>query len=158
MAVEIAGRSAIRREVEEAVLAQFRERTPQSRLAHEAARKVMPGGDTRTIAFHAPYPVQVQDGQGCRFIDADGNEYYDLLNNYTSLIHGHSHPAVTAAVAAQIGRGTAFPAPNRYQTRLAEIMTERVASCDLVRFCNSGTEAVMNAIRAARAFTAANWW
>lgn len=153
MAVDIANRPAIRGEIEEAVLGQFRERTRQSAAAHEAARKVMPGGDTRTIAFHAPYPVQVQEGQGCRFVDADGNEYYDLLNNYTSLIHGHSHPAVTAAVAAQIGHGTAFPAPNRFQTRLAEIMTERVTSCDLVRFCNSGTEAVMNAIRAARAFT-----
>ncbi|MFM9107828.1 MAG: aspartate aminotransferase family protein [Chloroflexota bacterium] len=153
MAVDIATRPGLRGEIEDAVLARFRERTRASREAHAAARKVMPGGDTRTIAFHAPYPVQVQEGNGSRYVDADGNEYYDLLNNYTSLIHGPSHPAVTAAVAAQIGHGTAFPAPNRYQTRLAEIMTERVASCDLVRFCNSGTEAVMNALRAARAFT-----
>jgi glutamate-1-semialdehyde 2,1-aminomutase len=153
MAVDAAAGTALRREIEDAVLARFRERTPQSAAAHEAARRVMPGGDTRTIAFHAPYPLQVEEGLGCRFVDVDGNEYYDLLNNYTSLIHGHSHPDVTAAVAAQIGRGTAFPAPNRYQTRLAEIITDRVSSCDLVRFCNSGTEAVMNAIRAARAFT-----
>lgn len=153
MVTDIATRPAIHHEIQDAVLARFRERTPISHAAHEAAKKVMPGGDTRTIAFHAPYPVQVQQGNGCTFVDADGNEYYDLLNNYTSLIHGHSHPAVTAAVMAQVGHGTAFPAPNRYQTRLAEIMTERVASCDMVRFCNSGTEAVMNAMRAARAFT-----
>jgi glutamate-1-semialdehyde 2,1-aminomutase len=142
-----------RAEIEAEVLATYRARTPRSAALHEAARRVLPGGDTRTVAFHAPYPLAVQEGRGCGFVDADGNQYIDLLNNYTSLIHGHAHPAVTEAVAAQIGRGTAFPNPNRFQTRLAEIITERVASVDLVRFCNSGTEAVMNALRAARAFT-----
>lgn len=140
-------------EVEAAVLAAFQARTPTSRALHEAAAEVMPGGDTRTIAFHQPYPLDVQEGRGCVIVDADGNEMIDLVNNYTSLIHGHGHPAVTAAVVEQVGMGTAFPNPNRAQTRLAEIMTERVASVDLVRFCNSGTEAVMNALRAARAFT-----
>jgi glutamate-1-semialdehyde 2,1-aminomutase len=113
----------------------------------------MPGGDTRTIAFHAPYPLVITQGQGCRIEDADGRTYIDLLNNYTSLIHGHGHPAITAAVAECLPRGTAFPAPNEAQTRLAEIMAGRVASVDMMRFCNSGTEAVMNALRAARAFT-----
>jgi len=142
-----------RGEVEAEVLAAYRERTPRSAERHAAARRVMPGGDTRTVAFHAPYPLGIEEGRGCRLWDADGNEYLDLLNNYTALIHGHGHPAVAAAVAEQLPRGTAFPAPNRAQTRLAEIIGERVASVDLVRFCNSGTEAVMNAIRAARAFT-----
>ena len=142
-----------RAEVESAVLAAYRARTPVSRELHERASQVMPGGDTRTIAFHQPYPLDVQEGRGCIFIDADGNELYDFVNNYTSLIHGHGHPDVARAVQAQVGLGTAFPNPNRAQTRLAEIMTERVASVDLVRFCNSGTEAVMNALRAARAFT-----
>ena len=142
-----------RTEVEAEVLAAYRARTPRSATAHDAARRVMPGGDTRTIAFHAPYPLAIDHGAGCRVWDADGYEYVDLLNNYTSLIHGHAHPLVTAAVAAQISRGTAFPAPNPAQTRLAEIIAERVASIDLVRFCNSGSEAVMNALRAARAFT-----
>ncbi|HEU5430340.1 MAG TPA: aspartate aminotransferase family protein [Thermomicrobiales bacterium] len=151
MATETIARS--RQEVEAAVLAEYRARTPRSAELHEAARRVMPGGDTRTIAFHAPYPLAVTHGEGFRYWDADGNEYIDLLNNYTSLIHGHAYPAVTEAVTAQLPRGTAFPAPNPYQTRLAEIITGRVASVDLVRFCNSGSEAVMNAIRAARAFT-----
>jgi glutamate-1-semialdehyde 2,1-aminomutase len=145
--------TGIRAEIEAEVLAAYRARTPRSAELHEAARRVMPGGDTRTIAFHAPYPLAMEEGRGCVVVDADGNEYIDLLNNYTSLIHGHAHPAVTAAVAAQVGRGTAFPNPNASQTRLAEIVTGRVASVDLVRFCNSGTEAVMNALRAARAFT-----
>ena len=113
----------------------------------------MPGGDTRTIAFHAPYPLTIADGAGPRIWDADGNDYIDLLNNYTALIHGHAHPAIVEAVSSQLPRGSAFPAPNEHQTRLAEIIADRVTSVEMVRFCNSGTEAVMNAIRAARAFT-----
>ena len=151
MAVQLS--SPIRAEIEAEIVAAYRSRTPASAALHAAASRVMPGGDTRTVAFHAPYPLAIRQGQGCLLRDADGNEYVDLLNNYTSLIHGHAHPAVTEAVAAQLPHGTAFPAPNPAQTRLAEIISDRVASVDLIRFCNSGTEAVMNALRAARAFT-----
>ena len=143
----------IRAEIEADVIADYRAASPRSAALHQAARKVMPGGDTRTVAFHAPYPLSVAEGQGCRIQDADGRTYIDLLNNYTSLIHGHGHPAVAEAVAAHLPHGTAFPAPNEAQTRLAGIIVDRVSSVDLVRFCNSGTEAVMNALRAARAFT-----
>jgi glutamate-1-semialdehyde 2,1-aminomutase len=145
--------SRTRSQIEADVLADYRAVSPRSAARHQAARRVMPGGDTRTVAFHAPYPLAIEHGEGCRIQDADGRTYIDLLNNYTSLIHGHAHPAVVAAVAEQLPHGSAFPAPNSYQTRLAEIITGRVASVDLVRFCNSGSEAVMNALRAARAFT-----
>lgn len=145
--------SRTRAQIEADVLADYRASSPRSAALHEEARKVMPGGDTRTVAFHAPYPLNVSEGRGYEIHDADGRAYIDLLNNYTSLIHGHGHPAVVAAVAALLPTGTAFPAPNTSQTRLAQIMTERVASVDMIRFCNSGTEAGMNAIRAARAFT-----
>ena len=157
MAVQVQVPSAVdsrtRAEVEADVIAGFRASSPRSAALHVAARRVMPGGDTRTVAFHAPYPLAVAEGRGCRIQDADGRAYIDLLNNYTSLIHGHGHPAVVAAVAERLPTGTAFPAPNEAQTRLAEIMVDRVASVDMVRFCNSGSEAVMNALRAARAFT-----
>ncbi len=145
--------TADRARAEAEISADYRDLTPRSAALHAAARRVLPGGDTRTIAFHAPYPLAVEDGQGCRIADADGNSYLDFLNNYTALIHGHAHPLVTEAAIRQTRRGTAFPAPNPYQTRLAETIAERVPSVDLVRFCNSGTEAVMNALRAARAFT-----
>jgi glutamate-1-semialdehyde 2,1-aminomutase len=145
--------SRTRAEVEADVLADYRASSPRSAALHAAARRVMPGGDTRTVAFHAPYPLMIAGGEGCRIQDADGRTYIDLLNNYTSLIHGHGHPDIVAAVAERLPYGTAFPAPNEAQTRLAEIITDRVASVELVRFCNSGTEAVMNALRAARAFT-----
>ena len=145
--------SRTRSEVEADVIADYRASSPRSAALHEAATRVMPGGDTRTVAFHAPYPVVITEGQGCRIRDADGRTYIDLLNNYTSLIHGHGHPAIVAAVAERLPFGTAFPAPNEAQTQLAKIIVDRVASVDLVRFCNSGSEAVMNALRAARAFT-----
>jgi glutamate-1-semialdehyde 2,1-aminomutase len=145
--------SRTRAQIEADVLADYRASSPRSAALHEEARKVMPGGDTRTVAFHAPYPLNVSEGRGYEIHDADGRAYIDLLNNYTSLIHGHGHPAVVAAVTALLPTGTAFPAPNSSQIRLAQIMTERVASVDMIRFCNSGTEAGMNAIRAARAFT-----
>jgi glutamate-1-semialdehyde 2,1-aminomutase len=131
----------------------FRGRTPESARRAERAKRVLPGGDTRTIAFHAPYPLTIAEGSGCRIVDVDGNDYIDILNNYTSLIHGHAHPAITAAVTEQLAKGTSYATAIESQTKLAEILAERVASVDLVRFTNSGTEAVMNAIRAARAFT-----
>jgi glutamate-1-semialdehyde 2,1-aminomutase len=145
--------SRTRAEVEAEVIADYRASSPRSAALHEAARRVMPGGDTRTVAFHAPYPLVITEGRGCRIQDADGRTYIDLLNNYTSLIHGHAHPAVVAAVSERLPFGTAFPAPNEAQTQLAEMIVDRVASVDMIRFCNSGSEAVMNALRAARAFT-----
>ncbi len=136
------------------LVSEYRRRTPRSGELFAAARRVMPGGDTRTVAFHPPYPLTVDRGLGCRFTDVDGNDYIDCLNNYTSLIHGHAHPAIVAAVQAQLPKGTNFATALEEQTRLAGILTSRVASVDLVRFTNSGTEATMNAVRAARAFTA----
>ena len=83
----------------------------------------------------------------------DGNVYLDLLNNFTSLIHGHGHPRITAAIAAQAAKGTVYAAPAEVQLSLAEEITRRVPSMQRVRFTTSGTEAVMNALRVARAFT-----
>ncbi len=144
---------SVQSQVASELLELYRGRSPQSRARHEAACRVLPGGDTRTIAFHPPYPLAIDHGAGYHIWDADEHAYIDFLNNYTSLIHGHAHSACTDAALRQVRRGTAFPAPNHAQTRLAEILTNRVSSVDRVRFCNSGTEAVMFALRAARAFT-----
>jgi glutamate-1-semialdehyde 2,1-aminomutase len=132
---------------------EYEARTPRSRVLAERAQRVMPGGETRTITFHPPYPLTGDVGAGCQFSDVDGNVYFDLINNYTSLLHGHAHPLINAAVAAQIEKGTTFATALESQIELAEILTERVSSVDMVRYTNSGTEATMNAVRAARAFT-----
>lgn len=116
----------------------------------------MPGGDTRTNTFFLPYPLFVEHGEGCRVVDADGNTYLDLLSNYTSLIHGHAQPKIVGHVMKQLSRGTAFASPIESQVQLATTICSRIPSIERVRFCNSGTEATMNAIRAAKAFTGRN--
>lgn len=132
---------------------EYEARTSKSRELAERARRVMPGGETRTITFHPPYPLTGDRGSGCQFEDVDGNVYYDLINNYTSLLHGHAHPAISAAVEAQLAKGTTFATALESQVVLGEILCERVASVEMVRYTNSGTEATMNAVRVARAFT-----
>ncbi len=119
----------------------------------ERSLKVMPGGNTRSVTHYEPYPVAIDYGRGCRLWDVDGNEYIDLLNNYTPLVHGHAHPLITEAIAATAARGTVFPAPTPILVELAERVCARTPCIDQVRFTNSGTEAVMVALRAARAYT-----
>jgi len=119
----------------------------------ERARKVLPGGNTRTTVFSPPHPIYMSEGAGCRVTDADGQTRLDFLNNYTSLLHGHGHPEVIAAAQAQVARGTAFAGPTELEIDLAEIIVARVPAIERIRFTNSGTEAVMMAIKAARGYT-----
>lgn len=126
---------------------------PVSAALYERAKAVMPGGNTRITVFMKPHPYYAAYGQGCRLTDVDGVERLDFTNNYNSLIHGHAHPAITAAVRDQLERGTAFPMATEAEIRLAELLCDRVPSFEQVRFCNSGSEAVMFALKAARART-----
>ena len=136
-----------------ALIEAYRARTPRSAELFERATRVLPGGSTRTTVFAPPYPPYLASGAGIRVTDVDGNAYRDFLGNYTSLILGHAHPAVVAAVEAQVRRGSAFGAPGEVEVALAEVLVQRIDSIDRIRFTNSGTEATMFAIRAARAFT-----
>jgi glutamate-1-semialdehyde 2,1-aminomutase len=128
---------------------------PDSRSARLwlQAQDVLPGGNTRTTVFMAPRPIYAAEGEGCWLVDADGDRRLDLLNNYTSLIHGHAHPAVTEAASRRLARGASFPLPTAEEIELAALLVERVPSVERVRFTNSGSEAVMMAIKAARGFT-----
>lgn len=128
-------------------------RTPRSRELFERATASLPGGSTRTTVYTAPYPPYIESGAGLQVRDVDGNVYRDFLGNYTSLILGHAHPAVVAAVEAQVRRGSAFAAPTETEVELAEEIRRRVPSVERLRFTGSGTEATMFAMRAARAFT-----
>src|SRR5260370_25561127 len=131
----------------------YRRQTPGSRALHDSAVKVMPGGTTRTPTYFDPYPLYIERGEGCRIWDADGTERIDMLGNYSAMILGHAHPKVVEAINKQAARGTAFAAANPIEVELATLLCERVPSLDLVRFCNSGTQATMFAIRLARSFT-----
>src|SRR5215207_5439040 len=128
-------------------------RTPRSRALFERATASLPGGSTRTTVYSAPYPPYASSGAGLVVTDVDGNRYRDFLGNYTSLILGHAHPAVVAAVEGQVRRGSAFAAPTETEVALAEELCRRLPSVEQVRFTNSGSEATMFAVRAARAFT-----
>lgn len=132
---------------------EYKARTQKSFRLYQEATEVFPGGDTRNVTFFKPYPSFMDRGKGCRIWDVDGNEIIDFQNNYTSLIHGHAHPAIVEAVQEQIAKGSVYSAPFRKQTELAEIICNRVPSVDKIRFTNSGTEATMHAVRGARAYT-----
>lgn len=129
--------------------------TTRSRSAelYERAKRVMPGGNTRTTVFQEPHPTYALRGSGERVMDVEGVERVDFLNNYTSLIHGHADPDVVAAVTDQLHQGTSFGLPTPHEIDLAELLAERIPSIEQVRFSNSGTEAVMSALQAARAYT-----
>ena len=133
--------------------ARYQERRPRSYAAWSRARQVLPGGNTRSVVYHAPFPLVMAEGAGPVERDVDGHEYLDFLNNFTSLIHGHAHPAIVEAATARIARGTAFSAYLPEQGALAEALVERVPGVERVRFCNSGTEATLLAVQTARAYS-----
>jgi glutamate-1-semialdehyde 2,1-aminomutase len=134
-------------------LSEYTAKTARSRTLHEEALAVMPGGNSRTTTFFDPYPFAVQRGQGAHLWDADGIDRLDFNGNYTSLILGHAPPDVVKAVQEAVELGLSFPGPTELEVRLAEMLTRRVPSVQAIRFTNSGTEATMNAVRLARAFT-----
>lgn len=135
------------------VIQEFVRRTPTSQAQHERLCRSLPGGETRSITYYAPYPVTIARGEGPVLVDVDGNRYLDVLNNYTSLVHGHAFPPIVEAVRAAALEGTAFPAPHRRQLELAEMLVQRYPGCELVRFTSSGTEAAILALRIARKAT-----
>ena len=124
-----------------------------SRALFERARQVIPGGTSKANFHIHPHPFYLTEGHGCRVTDADGVERLDAINNFTALIHGHAFPPLVEAVSRQLARGTAFAASTPEEVALAELLVERVPGLERIRFGNSGTEAVMMAIKAARAYT-----
>lgn len=117
------------------------------------AQDLMPDGVTRVTIEKHPVPVYIAHAKGARLFDVDGNEYLDLNNNYTTLIHGHAFAPVINAINGQLQRGSCFANPTEHELQLAEILCKRVPSVERIRFVNTGTEAVMFAIKAARSLT-----
>ncbi|MGE3150111.1 MAG: aspartate aminotransferase family protein [Pseudorhodoplanes sp.] len=125
----------------------------RSKALFERAKRSLPGGNTRTTVFMQPHPLYAARGAGCRVWDVDGVERIDCINNFTAMIHGYAHPRIVEAAVTQIGIGSAFGMPTLSEIELAELLCERVTSVEQVRFTNSGTEGVMMALKAARAYT-----
>lgn len=126
---------------------------PASDELYARATGRLPGGNSRTTVFVPPHPPYARRGAGYLVEDVDGNELIDLQNNYTALIHGHAYGPVVEAASAAIASGASFGLPTESEVRLAGILGERLGWATHWRFANSGTEAVMIALRAARAIT-----
>lgn len=141
-------RPAVRR-IEE----RYRERRPRSMEAFAQLRRLLPGGETRSVSYFPPFPSVIIGGEGPIITDLDGNRYIDVLNNYTSLVHGHAMPEIVAAIEQAARGGTAFPAPTPELLRFADTLIERFAAIEMVRLTNSGTEAAILALRIVRAAT-----
>ena len=114
----------------------------------ETSKRVLPGGTFGNV----PAEVVIREGRGGRVWDESGNEYVDFLLGSGPMLVGHGHPEVTAAVEAQIPKGTTFFANTRHGIALAEAIVDAVPCADKVRFLCTGTEADFYAMRAARAF------
>lgn len=125
-----------------------------SELLWDETRQVIPGGvGSNDRQLVQPHPIFFSHGSGSRLVDVDGNEYVDYLLGYGPLVLGHAHPAIVEAVSAQLRRGSIYGAGHVLETRVASRLAELFPSIDMVRFGQSGTEAVLSAMRLARAAT-----
>jgi glutamate-1-semialdehyde 2,1-aminomutase len=128
----------------------------KSRAAFARARELIPGGvnsPARAFGAVGGEPIFFERGEGAYLVDIDGRRYIDYVASWGPMILGHCHPAVTAALAEAIRRGTSFGAPTLAENELAELIIGAVPSIEKVRLVSSGTEATMSAIRLARGFT-----
>ncbi|MER8759786.1 aspartate aminotransferase family protein [Mesorhizobium sp. M0976] len=125
----------------------------KSAALFERAKSVLPGGCSRNTILRKPHPLYAERGQGCYVYDVEGVRRTDFANNVASLIHGHAHPVIVAAVSEQLRKGTAFTVGTEAEIEYAEYFCSRNPAFEKIRFVNSGTEAVMASLKAARAFT-----
>lgn len=132
---------------------EYQRRTAGSQKLHERLIRVLPGGETRSVTHFDPYPLAIQAATGITILDVDGNKYIDILNNYTSLVHGHGYGPVVEAIARATASGIAYSGPHTYLLELGELLVARYPAVELVRFTNSGTEAALLALRVARKHT-----
>lgn len=131
----------------------FRAANPKSLAQHSAATAVMPGGNTRTVLYHDPFPLTIARGDGCRLWDLDGHEYVDMLGEFTAGIFGHTNEVIRSAVISALERGVDLSGHTVAEAELARLICDRFPSIKFVRFTNSGTEANLMALAAATAFT-----
>jgi glutamate-1-semialdehyde 2,1-aminomutase len=133
--------------------ATYIERHPGSAARYERSRSLFPSGVTHDGRYVEPFPLFVERSQGAHKWDVDGNRLIDYWTGHGALLLGHGHPAVVAAVADQMARGTHYGAEHELELRWAELVMGLFPAAERLRFTASGTEATMLAVRLARAFT-----
>jgi glutamate-1-semialdehyde 2,1-aminomutase len=131
----------------------FAQRFPRSLAEYQRASGIFPAGITHDSRHAPPYPVYVDRAAGARKWTVDGPELLDYWMGHGSLLLGHNHPAVVAAVQAQLSRGTHYGASHELEMAWGDLVIQLVPSAERVRFTSSGTEATLLALRLARAFT-----
>jgi glutamate-1-semialdehyde 2,1-aminomutase len=134
-------------------------REENSKAAFEQAKGFIPGGVNSPVrAFKSVglTPLFIASGKGSKVTDIDGNTFIDYVCSWGPLIMGHAHPEVVRVIQETAAQGTSFGAPTLLETEMAELVTERIPSIELVRMVNSGTEATMSALRLARGYTKRN--
>lgn len=134
----------------------YADKRRRTRAMQERADARLPGGNTRTVLYHPPFPIRVARAWDGIVEDVDGHRYVDLLGDYSAGLYGHSHPAIGTAVAAALRQGLTPGAHTAEEVAFAEALTARFPTVERVRFTNSGTEANLMAVTAARAFTGRN--
>jgi len=130
--------------------------TTKSKQLFEKAKRFIPGGvnsPVRAFKSVGGDPIFIERGSGSKFYDVDGNEYIDYIGSWGPHLFGHNPPFIKQALAEAFEKGTSFGAPTELEVRMAQLITELVPSVEMVRMVNSGTEATMSAIRAARGYT-----
>ena len=133
--------------------------TQQSEKEFTEAKGLFPGGvnsPVRAFGSVGGTPLFLDKGKGCKIWDIDGNEYIDFCGSWGPLILGHSPKEVQDAVAKVLEKGTSFGAPTREENELGKLILDNLPHVDKLRFVNSGTEAVMSALRVARGYTGRN--
>lgn len=130
--------------------------TTKSKQLFEQAKKYIPGGvnsPVRAFKSVGGDPLFIQRGEGSKFYDVDGNEYIDYIGSWGPHLFGHNPPFIKEALKRTFENGTSFGAPTGLEVQMAQLISELVPSVEMVRMVNSGTEATMSAVRAARGFT-----
>jgi glutamate-1-semialdehyde 2,1-aminomutase len=131
----------------------YERQTMKSKALNIEAEQYLPGGSSRAAAYFEPYPFFAERADGHYIHDVDGNKFLDFMLNATTHILGHNNSVIASSVKEQVAKGLSYGVPTEAQIKLSEMICGRVKSVDKIRFTNSGTEATLNAIRLARAFT-----
>jgi glutamate-1-semialdehyde 2,1-aminomutase len=145
--------SAVHQRIRNSIVSKFKNKFPVSGRLHEEARQFLPGGNTKQIAYHRPYPVVVAGAKGVVLQTEDGSELIDFCSAYGTIVMGHAHPIIEAAAINEMKNGMMFGTPARIQWQFAEALTKRIPSMQKIRLATTGTEAVTFALQAARHYT-----
>ncbi len=137
-------------------LSLYKQKTPKSHKLYERAKAVIPGGICHNLRYHPPYPCYISHALGSKFWDIDGNEYLDFWQGHYTHILGHANPYIKNRMAELVSNGMMNGIINPLEVELAELVCELIPSAQKVRFCCSGTEASMYAVRLARSYTKRN--